>query len=88
MQWHKSWGDREGLSLQSFDWGTAVLTPPKFKLGRDSAGSFSVRSHKEYITYYNLKAVIVKFQFPLYTTCMTSGGSRGTRVPSLKHLKN
>ena len=53
LQSRKSWGDREGLS------------PPKFKLQRDTAGSCFMRSHKEYVTYYNFESAIVKLQFPL-----------------------
>jgi len=66
---------------------TAMLTvPPKFKLRRDWAGSCLVRSHKEYIPSYNyFEAVIVTFQFPLYS--MAICGVRRTQAPSLKHLK-
>jgi len=80
-------GTGKDCPLQSFDWGTAVLTvPPKFKLRRDTAGSCFVRSHKEYITYYNFESAIVKLQFPL--CILTSGESRGIRAPLLNHLKN
>jgi len=73
-----------GANSPPMDRGTAVLTaPPKFKLRRDSAWSWFVRSHKEYVIDYNFEALIVKFQFPLYI--MTSGGCRGTLAPSLKH---
>src|SRR6218665_2061079 len=69
-------GGQGGTVPPSFDWGTALLNvPTKFRLRRDSAKSCSMRSHKEYITYYNFEAVIVEFQFPLY---MTSVESRGT----------
>src|SRR6218665_2609269 len=64
---------------------TAVLTvPPKFKLRRDTVGSFFVRSHKEYITYYNFESAIVKLQFPL--CILTSSGFRGIQAP-YAHLK-
>src|SRR6218665_560369 len=60
--------------------GTAVLTvPPKSKHRSDTAGSCFVRSHKEYITYYNFESAIVKLQLPL--CILTSGESRGD--PSL-----
>jgi|SRR6218665_1712458 len=44
----------------------------------DSAESYFMRSHKDYITYYNFEAVGVKFKFPLYI--ITSGGSGGSRL--------
>src|SRR6218665_638800 len=65
---------------------TAVLTvPPKFKLRRDTAGSCFVRSHKEYITYYNFESAIVKLQFPL--CILTSGEPRRIRAPVTKPFK-
>src|SRR6218665_3871231 len=80
-------GTRRDCLPQSFDWGDSnVDCPPKFKLRRDWAGSCLVRSHKEYIPSYNyFEAVIVTFQFPLYS--MVICGVRRTRAPSLKHLK-
>ena len=45
-------GDREGLSSPKF-WlrgQQCWLSPPKFKLLRDTAGSCFVKPHKEYIT--------------------------------------
>src|SRR6218665_2677062 len=53
--------------------GTEVLIAPKFWFRRDSALSCFVRSQKGYVTCYNFKAVIVKFQFSLYMTSVTSG---------------
>src|SRR6218665_3522656 len=77
-------GTGRDCPLQNFDWGTAVLTvPQKFKLRRDIAGSCFVRSHKEYVTYYNFESAIFKLQFPL--CILTSGGSTTIRAPSLNH---
>ena len=56
--------EREGLSAKFRLGDRSVDYPPTFKLRWESAGSCLVRSHKEYITYYNFEAVIVKFQFP------------------------
>src|SRR6218665_1269578 len=83
----KSWGAGRDSPLQSFDWGTAVLTvPPKFKLRRETAGScFVVRSHKECITYYNVESAIVKLQFPL--CILISGGTSGDQGPLNKSFK-
>jgi len=53
--------------LQSSSFGLTVLTE-----------SFSVRSHKEYITY-TFEAVIATFQCPL--CIMTGGGSEGPGPP-------
>src|SRR6218665_2210433 len=79
-------GTGRDCPLQSFDWGTAVLTvPPKFKLLRNTAGSCFVRSQKEYITYYNFESAIVKLQFPL--CILTSVESRGESDPLTKPLK-
>src|SRR6218665_3107140 len=79
-------GTGRDCPLQSFDWGTAVLTvPPKFTLRRDTAGYCFVRSHKKYITYYNFESAIVKLQFPL--CILTRCGSRGSWAPSQNHLK-
>jgi len=73
--------------LQSFNLlDSSIDVPPKFKLRRDTAGSCFVRSHKQYITYYNFESAIVKLQFPI--CILTSGGSRGDPGPSLNHLKN
>ena len=87
-QWRKSWGTGRDRPSQSFDWGTALLTvSPKFKLRRDSAGSCFVRSHKEHITFYNFEAVIVKFQFPLYTCSMTVVNLGGPGPPHYSIFK-
>src|SRR6218665_2085192 len=88
IQWRKSWGGQGGtVPSKVLTGGTAVLTvpPPKFKLRRDTAGSCFVRSHKEYITYYNFESAIVKLQFPL--CILTSGESRGYPSPLTKPFK-
>ena len=54
-QWRKSWEDREGLSPSKFWLGeSSGDSPPNFKLRKDSAESCFVRSHKGYITYYDM----------------------------------
>jgi len=63
-----------------------VLTvPPKFKLRRDTGGSCFVRSHKEYITYYNFESATVKLQFPYAEADL--GGS-GPLTKPFKKLKS
>src|SRR6218665_2573132 len=53
------------IKIQNTSIISVCLSPPKFKLRRDSAGSCFVRSHKDYLTYYNFEsAIIVKLQFP------------------------
>jgi len=69
-------GQRETVLPKVLTGGTAVLIAPKFWFRRSSAGSCFVRSQKGYITCYNFKAVIVKFQFQLYMTSVTSGGTK------------
>jgi len=90
LQWRKSGGvnqvgQRETVLPKVLTEGTAVLTAPKFRFRRNSAGSCFVRSHKGYITYCKFEAVSVKFQFLLY---MTSVGSRKTDPPYKNNVKN
>src|SRR6218665_2498298 len=71
------------VSFKVLSGGTAVLTvPPKFKLRSDTAESCFVRSHKMYITYYNVESAIVKLQLPL--CILTSGESREDSSPLTK----
>jgi len=86
-QWCKLWGGQGGtVPSKVLTEGTAVLTPPpKLKLRRNTARSCFVRSHKEYVTYYNFESAIVKLQFSL--CILSSGGSREIRAPSLNLLK-
>src|SRR6218665_83366 len=70
--------------------GIAVLTMPrKLKLRRDSAGSCFVRSHKEYVTYYNFEAVIVMFQLsPIYYVQLRTQGDPGLLTKAFKQIKS
>src|SRR6218665_1244788 len=73
-------GQRETVLPKVLTGETAVLTAPKFRFRRNSAGSCSVRSHN-----CKFEAVSVKFQFLLY---MTSVGSRKTDPPYKNNVKN
>src|SRR6218665_3627209 len=78
--------DRERLSTQSFDWGTAVLTPPKVQTSEGQCLVMLCEMSKGHITFYNFEAVSVKFQFHLYMTSV-SVGSRGTGIPHKNIIK-
>src|SRR6218665_2029079 len=88
QQWRKSWGGQGGTvpsKVLSGGDSSVECPPPNFKLRSVTAGSCFVRSHKEYITYYNFKSAIVKLQLPL--CILTSGERRGDPSPITKPFK-
>src|SRR6218665_3894044 len=70
-------GAERDCPLQSFEWGTAVLTiPPKVKASEGHCWVLLREISKEYITYYNFESAIVKLQFPL---CILTSGESNIR---------